>query len=484
MEDLAEKFTYELEINDKFKNLIPPLTSDELRILEENILEFGVRDPILVWNNVIIDGHNRYAICKKHNLPFVTKELEFNNELEALIYIIRNQLGRRNLTDYAKTNLSLELEETTSELAKQNRIIGNQHGGKIGAGLTNNKLYGKELNNDESLSNSTKTRLTPINTREEIAKLAGVSNNTVFKVKKINANAVDEIKQELMRPDGKLTINTAEIIAQLPAEEQKEIIQNLDEKEIIRRAKEIKEARKDNTKLLQKQQQYISSLNSDVSDNQPTIYIADCRDYLQTLNDEEFDLLITDPPYSTDVDNIVDFANSWVLSALKKVKPSGRAFIFIGAYPIEIKAYLDILLSQDKFILDSPLIWTYKNTHLLPPKSKYNLNYQAILHLYTEDSKPLNHNNITSETFAVQEFNAPDGRLGNRFHTWQKPMQLAEQLIRQTTEPGAKVLDLFACTGTFLVAAAKLGRQAVGCEISEENAKIAETLGCRIEFPR
>jgi len=84
----------------------------------------------------------------------------------------------------------------------------------------------------------------------------------------------------------------------------------------------------------------------------------------------------------------------------------------------------------------------------------------------------------------VQEFNAPDGRLGNRFHTWQKPMQLAEQLIRQTTEPGAKVLDLFACTGTFLVAAAKLGRQAVGCEISEENAKIAETLGCRIEFPR
>jgi len=106
------------------------------------------------------------------------------------------------------------------------------------------------------------------------------------------------------------------------------------------------------------------------------------------------------------------------------------------------------------------------------------------LHLYTEDSKPLNHNNITSETYAVQEFNAPDGRLGNRFHTWQKPMQLAEQLIRQTTEPNAKVLDLFACTGTFLIAAAKLGRQAVGCEISEENAKIAETLGCRIEFPR
>jgi ParB-like chromosome segregation protein Spo0J len=286
LEELAKNFTYELEINDKFKNLISQLTSDELRILEESVLEHGVRDPVLVWNNVIIDGHNRYAICKKHNLPFTIKELEFNNELEAIVYIIKNQLGRRNLTDYAKTNLSLELDQTMSEIAKQNMSNGGQIGGKLGSLITNNKIYNKELINNEGLANSPNPRLTHINTREEIAKLAGVGSNTVSKVKKINADAIDEIKQELMRPDGKLSINTAEIIAQLPAEEQKEIIQKLDEKEIIRRAKEIKDARKDNTKLLQKQQQYISSLNSDVSDNQPVIYIADCRDYLQTLNDE------------------------------------------------------------------------------------------------------------------------------------------------------------------------------------------------------
>ena len=278
MNELAKNFTYELKINDNFKNLIPPLTNDELKLLEENILADGVRDPILTWNNTIIDGHNRYEICKKHNLPFTIKELEFNNELEALIYIIRNQLGRRNLTDFAKTKLSIELNQTTAELAKQNMAVGGQIGGKIGSFITNNKLYDKELINNEGSANLQNPRLTPIDTGKEIAKLAGVGERTVYKVKKIDANAVDEIKQELMRPDGKLTINTAEIIAQLPAEEQKEIIQKLDEKEIIKRAKEIKEARKDNTKLLQKQQQYISSLNSDVSDNQPTIYIADCRD--------------------------------------------------------------------------------------------------------------------------------------------------------------------------------------------------------------
>jgi len=76
------------------------------------------------------------------------------------------------------------------------------------------------------------------NTREEIAKLAGVGSNTITKVKKIDANAIDEIKQELRKPDGKISINAAEAIASLP------------EKEIIKRAKEIKQARKDNTKLL------------------------------------------------------------------------------------------------------------------------------------------------------------------------------------------------------------------------------------------
>jgi len=64
--------------------------------------------------------------------------------------------------------------KTTAELARQNRIIGNQQGGKIGDGLTNNKLYGKELINNEGCPNLDNPRLTHINTREEIAKLAGV----------------------------------------------------------------------------------------------------------------------------------------------------------------------------------------------------------------------------------------------------------------------------------------------------------------------
>ena len=74
---------------------------------------------------------------------------------------------------------------------------------------------------------------------------------------------------------------------------------------------------------------------------------------------------------------------------------------------------------------------------------------------------------LTAEQWAVQEINAPDGRQGDRYHAWQKPMEIAERFIRHSTKEGDRVYDPFACTGTFLLAAAKLGRKAYGCEIDE-----------------
>ena len=85
---------------------------------------------------------------------------------------------------------------------------------------------------------------------------------------------------------------------------------------------------------------------------------------------------------------------------------------------------------------------------------------------------------LTSEQRAVQEINAPDGRQGDRYHAWQKPMEIAERFIRHSTKQGMTVFDPFACTGTFLLAAAKLGRKAYGFEINPDNAKISFERGC------
>ena len=96
-----------LQINPEFENMIPELTDDELSQLEENILVDGrIVNPIVVWNGVIVDGHNRYKIAQKHpHIQFTVHEKEFESEQEAQIWICSNQLGRRNLTEQHKKYL-------------------------------------------------------------------------------------------------------------------------------------------------------------------------------------------------------------------------------------------------------------------------------------------------------------------------------------------------------------------------------------------
>ena len=96
-----------LTIDPEFEAKCPPLTDDELSQLEENILEEGlVLMPLIVWNDTIVDGHNRYRIAQAHpGIRFRTHEKQFNNRYEALSWICKNQLGRRNLTPQQKKYL-------------------------------------------------------------------------------------------------------------------------------------------------------------------------------------------------------------------------------------------------------------------------------------------------------------------------------------------------------------------------------------------
>ncbi len=206
-----------------------------------------------------------------------------------------------------------------------------------------------------------------------------------------------------------------------------------------------------------------------------------CHESYETwlLKQESCDILLTDPPYSTDIEDIISFSKTWLPMALEKVKPTGRAYIFIGAYPIEVQAYLRID-APEWLILRDILVWEYRNTIGPTPKSDYFLNWQAILY-YKGKSAPDWDDEKIVDLFAVQNINAPDGRTGNRYHTWEKPLDLAEKFIRQATKEGDLLIDPFAGTGTFLLAAHKLGRRAIGCEISMEMLELAKLRGCSIE---
>ncbi len=89
----------ELMIDSEFRDLIPPLSNEELMLLENSLLVDGLRDPVLVWDGIVVDGHNRIRICMQNGIDVHFKEMEFLNRDAAKDWIIANQLSRRNLND-------------------------------------------------------------------------------------------------------------------------------------------------------------------------------------------------------------------------------------------------------------------------------------------------------------------------------------------------------------------------------------------------
>lgn len=176
-------------IDKEFKSLIPPLTDEEYAGLEESIVNDGCRDPLVLWGDTLIDGHNRWEICAKHGgIPFKTVQHDFQSRNDAIAWIIKNQFGRRNLPAYERARLALRLKPVIAERAKKNQAVyhGNQYDG-----LSQNSV---EVHK-------------PIDTQKELASAAGVSHDTIAKVEKIEAKAPEEVKQQLRT--GELSINQA-----------------------------------------------------------------------------------------------------------------------------------------------------------------------------------------------------------------------------------------------------------------------------------
>ena len=116
-------------VDDEFKKLIPPLTAEERKGLEESILKEGCRDALILWGNILIDGHNRYEICTKHNIPFKTIQKDFKSRDEVILYMIDTQFSRRNLSSGNKILLAQAKKPILEKLAraKQAEYHGNQY---------------------------------------------------------------------------------------------------------------------------------------------------------------------------------------------------------------------------------------------------------------------------------------------------------------------------------------------------------------------
>jgi N6-adenosine-specific RNA methylase IME4 len=113
------------KINQKFHSLIPPLSPDELSQLEANIIADGCRDPIVLWDGTIVDGHNRFDICTRNKIKFQTVDMEFDGEDEACDWIDANQLGRRNLTPDQRSIIRGRRYNRTKKQGKRTDLVAN-----------------------------------------------------------------------------------------------------------------------------------------------------------------------------------------------------------------------------------------------------------------------------------------------------------------------------------------------------------------------
>ena len=156
--------------------MIPPLEPEERERLEQTILKEGCRDPLVIWkdHNILIDGHNRYSICTKHNLPFSTVEIELEDRNAVINWIINNQLARRNLKPEVASYLR----------GKLYRNLKKQHGGD------------RRSQNHKSKGHFVPLKIEQKSTADLLAAKTGVSDRTVKRDAQYS-EAVEAIAQKI-----------------------------------------------------------------------------------------------------------------------------------------------------------------------------------------------------------------------------------------------------------------------------------------------
>ena len=168
----------ELKINPELRDFIPPLSGEEKKQLEDSLLKYGYKGaPIYIWNGYIVDGHNRYELCKKHNIEFPTEELILGDDatiIDVMEWMINTQLGRRNLPPQQRIAVVKKFEKKIQEQANTKKEESNQ------------QFYGNRYTGKVDCSpNGEESKKDKYHTDKELAKLAGVGTGTIARYNRV-----------------------------------------------------------------------------------------------------------------------------------------------------------------------------------------------------------------------------------------------------------------------------------------------------------
>ena len=184
---MEEKYRIDPELN----AVLPELSDEDRASLEKSLLTDGYKGaPIMVWGDIIVDGHNRYEICNKHHIPFEVKEIHFENKEEAMRWMVRQQIGRRNLTPMQRIVLAEKYRPFYKEKADKNKSA---NGGNKKAELQNSAT---PIPDEQK-----------IDVRVKLAEVAKVSTDTYSRGKKILESGDEELINQALKGD--MSINKA-----------------------------------------------------------------------------------------------------------------------------------------------------------------------------------------------------------------------------------------------------------------------------------
>ncbi len=223
-----------ITVLDELRAYIDPLTSDEHDALERSILAEGCRDALVLWGDVLVDGHNRYGICHKHGIPFNTvQNPHFTCMEDVHLWMIDQHLGRRSVSDFQRGVLALRKKDIMSARKQALQAALAQAGDEA-----QRAAVGAASGAADPAAEAPSAEA--LNSREAIARAARISSTTVSQIEKIQKTAAPELVAAVKAGD--ISINAAAAVASLPVDQQVAAVAG-GKKELQQAARQVREAK-------------------------------------------------------------------------------------------------------------------------------------------------------------------------------------------------------------------------------------------------
>ena len=410
----------QLKIDETIRRVLMPLRDDERALLEQSVIAEGIRDPLVAWNRngeyVLLDGHHRYQLAHKHGLTFSTIGLQFNSYEEAIQWVLRNQLARRNLTD----------EQRTIVIGRYYNML--------------KRAPHRPADKGDKLSPLAESG----KTAEQVATVFGVDSRTVYRAAEF-ADAFEQL--ESVSPDAARRVESGEVKdakTMLPKIEP-DLLPKVAER-IARGETRVQDAVE---RIRREERQTTRPVLQGVYDGLD-IRRGDFREVLADLPDRSVDIILTDPPYTQEYLPLWDDLGAF---ASRVLKPTGVLLAYSGQ--LHLPQVIAMLTQHLRWWWMCAIQHTGASGYIVAGGRRVINLWKPLLVLAPKDA-PL--------STQFRDFIEGGGRQ-KELHNWEQSTDEAVRILQTFGSPDALVVDPFAGSGSFGRAALQAGMRFIGAEI-------------------